>query len=166
MTDDSKARAEAMQQLREHTRPLLGDKLTKRVQAHRNGALYVESTWSGALLAWLVDSVLVNGTAVALGVLYYVRSTNPDKSAGAVVIAITLLFVLPLLYGWFYGNGRGIGALLTGTQLVRLADGSRVGLGKAGWAMLIRTLLRSCSGPRSEAPAPSAGVRPAGSAST
>jgi hypothetical protein len=45
------------------------------------------------------------------------------------------------LYGWFYGNGRGVGALLTDTRLVRARDGSRVGLAKAGWAMLIRTLL-------------------------
>lgn len=33
------------------------------------------------------------------------------------------------------------GTLATGTRLVRVKDGSRVGLAKAGWAMLIRTLL-------------------------
>ncbi|MET9315381.1 hypothetical protein ABZX12_26505 [Kribbella sp. NPDC003505] len=83
----------------------------------------------------------MNGTAIALGALYYVRATDPNKGAGAGVIAIALIVVLPLLYGWLYADGRGIGALLTGTRLVRVKDGSRVGLAKAGWAMLIRTLL-------------------------
>ncbi|MEU7715314.1 hypothetical protein AB0B03_25635 [Micromonospora chalcea] len=43
-------------------------------------------------------------------------------------------------YGLCYGNGRALGALLTGTQLVRAKDGGRIGL-KACWAMLVRTLL-------------------------
>jgi hypothetical protein len=45
-----------------------------------------------------------------------------------------------VLYGLCYGNGRALGAVITGTQLVRIKDGGRVG-GKACWAMLVRTLL-------------------------
>jgi hypothetical protein len=134
-------RLDAVQQVRDQLKPVLGTSAASRVKAYQDGTLFVEGTLSSAFMAWLVDSVLVNGAAVGLGVLYYVRSTDPNKDAGAVVIAVTLLVVLPLLYGWFYGNGRGVGALLTGTQLVRVKDGSRVGLAKAGWAMLIRTLL-------------------------
>jgi hypothetical protein len=134
-------RLDAVQQVRDQLKPVLGASVASRVKAYKDGTLFVEATLSSALAAWFVDSVLVNGTAVGLGVLYYVRSTDPNKGAGTGVIALTLLFVLPLLYGWFYGNGRGVGALLTGTQLVRVKDGSRVGLAKAGWAMLIRTLL-------------------------
>lgn len=134
-------RLDAVQQVRDQLKPVLGPSVASRVKAYKDGTLFVEATLSSAFLAWLVDSILVNGTAVGLGALYYVRSTDPNKNAGAGVIALTLLFVLPLLYGWFYANGRGVGALLTGTQLVRLKDGSRVGLAKAGWAMLIRTLL-------------------------
>jgi hypothetical protein len=134
-------RSAAVQQIRDQLKPVLGMSVANRVKAYEDGTLYVEATLSSAFAAWLLDSVLVNGTAIALGVLYYVRSSDPNKAAGAGVIAIALLIVLPLLYGWFYGNGRGVGALLTETRLVRVKDGSRIGLGKAGWAMLIRTLL-------------------------
>jgi hypothetical protein len=134
-------RLAAVQSVRDQLKPVLGTSVASRVKAYQDGTLYVESTLSSAFVAWLVDSVLVNGTAIVVGVLYYASSSDLNKAAGAGVIAITLLIVLPLLYGWFYGNGRGVGALLTGTRLVRVKDGSRLGLRKAGWAMLIRTLL-------------------------
>ncbi len=134
-------RLDALKQVQDQLRPVLGESVASRLKTYKNGTLYVEATWSSTLVAWLVDGVLVNGTAIGLGVLYFVSSSVPNKDAGAVVIAFTLIFVLPLLYGWFYGNGRGVGALLAGTRLVRVKDGSRVGLRKAGWAMLIRTLL-------------------------
>jgi hypothetical protein len=139
--DNEHDRLAAVKHVRDQLKPDLGMSGANRVKAYKNGMLYVEATLSSAFAAWLIDSVLVNGTAIALGVLYYVRSADPNKGAGAGVIAIGLLIVLPLLYGWFYGNGRGVGALLTKTRLVRVQDGSRLGLGKAGWAMLIRTLL-------------------------
>jgi hypothetical protein len=47
---------------------------------------------------------------------------------------------VPLLYGMCYRNGRALGAVLTGTQLVRVADGGRIGR-KAPWAMLVRVLM-------------------------
>lgn len=134
-------RLDAVQHVRDQLQPVLGRGVAGRVKAYKDGTLHVEATLSAAFMAWLIDTVLVNGTAVGLAVLYYVRGIDPNKGAGAFVIAISLFFILPLLYGWFYGNGRGVGALLTGTRLVRAKDGSRVGLRKAGWAMLIRTLL-------------------------
>jgi uncharacterized RDD family membrane protein YckC len=134
-------RLTAVQQVRDQLKPVLGNGVAGRIKAYTDGTLFVEATLSSAFFAWLVDSILVNGTAIGLGVLYYARSTDPNKAAGSGVIVLTLLIVLPLLYGWLYGNGRGLGALLTGTRVVRVKDGSRVGLRKAGWAMLIRTLL-------------------------
>ena len=127
-------------QVRAQVVPLLGARTAKRVRAHTDGSLYVEASVGAALLAWLVDVVLVNTTAVFLGVLYYLRSDDPNKAGGAVVITLALLVLLPFLYGCCYSNGRALGALLTHTRLVRIADGSRIGFAKAGWAMLIRTL--------------------------
>lgn len=134
-------RLAALKQVQDQLRPVLGESVASRLKMFKNGTLYVEAPLSATFMAWLIDSVLVNGTAIGLGALYFVSSSVPNKDAGAVVIAFTLIFVLPLLYGWFYGDGRGVGALLAGTRLVRMKDGSRVGLRKAGWAMLIRTLL-------------------------
>lgn len=51
-----------------------------------------------------------------------------------------LLVCVPLVYGLFYGNGRGLGAAFTGTRLVRLKNGQRIGT-SACWTMLMRTLL-------------------------
>ncbi|WP_427891788.1 hypothetical protein ACQHIV_04085 [Kribbella sp. GL6] len=131
-------RREALAHVRAQAAPLLGQATAKRVRAYTDGGLYVSSTGWAAFWAWLVDSVLVNGSAVALGVAYGVRAGDPNKGF---YVAVALLVVLPLLYGWFYANGRGVGAMLAGTRLVRMRDGSRIGLVKAGWAMLIRTLL-------------------------
>lgn len=128
--------------MRETVAPAVGGAdVAKRLRAFEDGALYIDSTSGAAFTAWLIDAVLVNGTAVALAVLYGTRSTDPYAGAGAGVRAIALLIVLPLCYGWAYRNGRALGGLLTATRLVRMKDGSRIGLAKAGWAMLIRTLL-------------------------
>src|SRR3954447_24063365 len=102
-------RVAAQKQVGEQLKPLLGTSAASRVKAYRDGTLYVEATLSSAFMAWLIDCVLVNGTALALGVLYYVGSTDPNKHAGAGVITLSLFVLLPLLYGWFYGNGRGLG---------------------------------------------------------
>ncbi|MFB7843762.1 RDD family protein [Microbacterium sp. NPDC056052] len=118
----------------------LGTAEAKRVRAFEDGTLYVDSTMSGALLAWLVDSVLLYAVAVAVAIGYGTTSDDPDRAVGAVIIGLALIVVLPFVYGWAFRNGRALGGLLTGTQVVRMKDGSPVGLAKAGWAMLIRTV--------------------------
>lgn len=138
-TEQAQDRSESLVRLREQLAPVLGENAAKRIKAYTDGSLYVDSTAGAAFLAWLIDLVLVDGTAIALGVLYFTRSYDPLRGVGAGVITLALLLVLPFLYGWFYRNGRAIGALLTGTRLVRIKDGSRIGWDKAGWAMLIRT---------------------------
>ncbi|MGN8027625.1 hypothetical protein [Microbacterium sp. 22242] len=130
----------ALARLRVQLAPLLGDAPAKRLKAHADGSLYVEATVSAAVLAWLIDTVLVDGAAIGLGVLTAARSSDPYAPAGGAVVALLLLVILPLLYGWCYRDGRALGALLAGTRLVRMSDGGRIGLPKAGWAMLIRTL--------------------------
>lgn len=120
--------------------PTLGPEAARRVRAFENGALYVDSTMSGALLAWLIDAVLLYAVAVTVAILYGTRSFDPDRAVGAVVIGISLIVVLPFVYGWAFRNGRALGGVLTGTQVVRMKDGTPIGFGKAGWAMLIRTV--------------------------
>ncbi len=61
-----------------------------------------------------------------------------DKTLLLVLVALPV--VVPPLYGLCYGNGRALGAVLTGTRLVRLRDGGRIGP-KAPRAMAVRTLL-------------------------
>lgn len=141
VTQKAQERVAALAELRNRLEPVLGKSVSSRVKAFRNGDLYVDSTVGAALWSWFVDSLLVNGVAVGLGVTYFVSSSAVDRGTVAVVIAAVLMIVLPLLYGWCYADGRALGARLAGTRSVRVADGGRIGVGKAGWAMLIRTLL-------------------------
>lgn len=140
MTQRAQERVAALAELRQRLEPVLGKSVAPRVRAFRNGDLYVDSTVGAALWSWFVDSLLVNGTAVGLGVAYFLSSPG-DRGTIAVVITAAMMIVLPLLYGWCYADGRALGARLAGTRSVRVADGGRIGVGKAGWAMLIRTLL-------------------------
>ncbi|MBB2499991.1 hypothetical protein H5411_12750 [Amycolatopsis echigonensis] len=135
-----KTEQDVLARLRTQAEPVLGKGGAARIRAFENGDLYVEARTASTIWAWLVDFLLVTGLSVAAAVAYYFTSTAVDAAVGASLIGVAGLFVLPLLYGWFYGNGRGLGALFNGIRLVRLRDGGRIALGKAGWAMLIRTL--------------------------
>ncbi|MQM26224.1 RDD family protein [Glycomyces albidus] len=111
-----------------------------RIERFGNGVPYVPARWTG-FFAWLIDFIvfvvgLAAGTA-ALAVL-----AESQRLGGGVVALglLALLFAVPMLYGLCYWNGRALGALLTGTRLVRTSDGGRIG-GKAPWAMFIRTVL-------------------------
>ncbi|WP_410657174.1 RDD family protein [Amycolatopsis sp. lyj-112] len=121
---------------------LLGPRVAKRVASFRDGAPYVEAKAWVQFLAWLVDFVvLVLGAGVGIVVLAVVdRTANLDNGVLALSM-VAILFLVPLLYGGAcYRNGRALGAVLTGTRLVRVADGGRIGA-KAPWAMLVRTIL-------------------------
>lgn len=132
---------DALDSLRKQAEAVLG-KNASRVNAFYDGSLYVDARARAAFGAWLVDCLLVAGLAAAGAYSYYrARMFEADAATGASVIGLVLLVVLPLLYGFFYRDGRGLGALLTGTRLVRIRDGGPIGLGQAGLAMLIRTLL-------------------------
>lgn len=133
-------RRAALAEARAQLAPALGPEAARRVRAFENGALYVDSTMSGALLAWLVDSVLLYGAAVTAAILYGTGASDPDRAVGAVVIGLALIVVLPFVYGWAFRNGRALGGVMTGTQVVRMKDGTPVGFAKAGWAMLVRTV--------------------------
>ncbi|MEV0676093.1 hypothetical protein AB0I60_06160 [Actinosynnema sp. NPDC050436] len=140
-TDERGARPRPLHLARARASAVLGEGPAARVRAFGDGTLYVEATWGAVFVAWLVDFLLVTGLAIAAGAAYYTSAPpTADPAVGAGLLTLALLVVLPLLYGWFYGDGRGLGALLSGTRLVRIKDGSRVGLAKAGWAMLLRTL--------------------------
>jgi hypothetical protein len=126
---------------KEHAERVFGRRTAQRLAAFDNGTLYVQAGEGARILAWLVDFVVfVLGVGVGFAVLSFVY-VAADLSDGILLLsAVSMLFVVPGLYGLCYGNGRALGAVLTGTQLVRVKDGSRVG-SKACWAMVVRTLL-------------------------
>lgn len=122
----------------EHT---LGSRAAGRVEAFTDGGLFVRAGEVRRFLAWLVDfAVFV--LAVGAGFVALVEAHRSSRiAAGTFALLLFALFVLvPLLYGLCYGNGRALGGVLTGTQLVRSANGGRIGL-KAPWAMMVRTAL-------------------------
>jgi hypothetical protein len=82
--------------------------------------------------------VFVLGVGVGVVVVAVVDLTADLDDGTILVCLIAVLFLMQLLYGTCYRNGRALGAVLTGTQLVRVADGGRIGR-KAPWAMLVRT---------------------------
>jgi hypothetical protein len=120
---------------------VLGPEVAKRVQPFGDGRRYVAAgTWA-QVLAWLVDFVaVVFGLGFGLVVLALVDLQVALSNGALTLILLGLLFAVPLVYGLFYGDGRGLGALMTGTRLVRLKNGGRLGA-SAPWAMLVRVLL-------------------------
>ncbi len=84
--------------------------------------------------------MFVLGVGVGFVVVSGVYVTADLEDGTLLVCLIAMLFLVPLLYGTCYRNGRALGAVLTGTQLVRIADGSRIGR-KAPWAMLVRIMM-------------------------
>ncbi len=120
---------------------VLGAQVAKRVEPFGDGRRYVRAGEWARLLAWVVDFVVVV-VGFAIGVVALVMVDQQVALGNGVVAAgvLGLVFGLPLVYGMFYGNGRALGAVLTGTQLVRLKDGGRVGFW-GPWAMFVRLLL-------------------------
>ena len=118
------------------------DVTAERIGRFRDGSPHVRATRWRRFLAWLVDAVvMVLGLVVVLVILVGVdRAANvSDATMGLAMIAF--VFVMPLLYGGLcFRDGRALGGVLTGTRLVRSADGGRIG-GRAPWVMLARTFL-------------------------
>ncbi len=129
-----RARAQAAQ--------VLGPQTAKRLGAFSNGVLYVKAGGWARLLAWLVD-VVVSVLGMAVGAIVAAgvgRAADLDIDIVSVIV-IVMLFLAPMLYGGLcYRDGRAFGAVLAGTQLVRTADGGRIG-GKAPWVMLVRPFI-------------------------
>jgi RDD family len=119
----------------------LGPEVAKRVEPFGDGRRYVRAGEWARILAWVVDFVVVViGFVIGVVVLVMVDQ-QVALGNGAVGLGVLGLVVgVPLVYGMFYGNGRALGAVLTGTQLVRLKDGGRVGFW-GPWAMFVRLLL-------------------------
>ncbi|MBN6038307.1 RDD family protein [Amycolatopsis sp. 195334CR] len=106
-----------------------------------DGKPYVKAgTWR-LFLAWLVDFVVFVFGVLAGVVVLSVVDLKAQLDNGVIALGlVAIMFLVPLLYGLCYRNGRALGAVLTGTRLVRVADGGRIG-GKGPWAMLVRTVL-------------------------
>jgi hypothetical protein len=130
-----------LERARAQAEHVLGPQTAKRLAMFHNGVLYVNAGGWARFLGWLVDVVVsVLGMAVGFIVVAGV-GRGADLDNGTVgLIGIAVMFLAPLLYGGLcYRNGRALGAVLTGTQLVRTKHGGRIG-GWASWAMLVRIL--------------------------
>ncbi|MGW1343436.1 RDD family protein [Kribbella sp. NPDC002412] len=120
---------------------VLGEQVAKRVEPFGNGDRYVRAGEWARALAWLVDFLMVV-LGMGIGVVALaVVDLQADLGNGALTLSMLGLVVgVPLVYGLFFGNGRALGGVLAGTQVVRLADGGRLGF-RAPWAMVVRILL-------------------------
>ncbi|MEV0286994.1 MULTISPECIES: RDD family protein [unclassified Kribbella] len=120
---------------------VLGEQVAKRVEPFGNGDRYVRAGEWARALAWLVDFLVV-ALGMGIGVVAVALvDLQFDLGNGALTLALFGLVVgSPLGYGLFFGNGRALGGVLAGTQVVRLKDGGRLGF-RAPWAMVVRILL-------------------------
>ena len=111
-----------------------------KVKAFGDGTRYVEAGGWARAFAWLIDAVVV--LFVFLAGTGALAADNAMQIGGSAIVIgmVVVLFGAPLLYGLCYTNGRALGGLVTGTRLVRVRDGGRIGA-KGPWAMVIRTVL-------------------------
>jgi hypothetical protein len=131
----------ALERARAQAAQVFGPQTAKRLAMFHNGVLYVNPGGWARFLGWLVD-VVVSVLGMAVGVFVAVgvgvAAGLDNRTAGG--IGIATLFLAPLLYGWLcFRNGRALGGVLAGTQVVHIKDGGRIG-GWASWAMLVRIL--------------------------
>ncbi|WP_432947404.1 RDD family protein [Kribbella sp. CA-253562] len=120
---------------------VIGPELARRIEPLGDGRRYVRPTPGALVAAWIVDFLVFLLALVGATAALLVTESQGSIDAGVAGLALIGLIVgIPLVYGMFYGNGRALGALLTGTRLVRVKDGGRLGFW-APWAMLVRVLL-------------------------
>jgi hypothetical protein len=126
---------------KQHAERAFGVKIAKRLDTFENGIFYVSAGEWARLMSWLVDFVFfvlcAGGGFVAFALA--TRDSGVSDNVAALTM-VGLLVGVPVLYGLFFGNGRVLGAALTGTRLVRVKNGRRIGAA-ACWAMLVRTVL-------------------------
>jgi hypothetical protein len=113
----------------------------RRIETFGNGTPYVPAGGGAMCFAWLIDfTVIVLGFVAGIAALAAVDESQGLDGGVIAVAAFAWLLAVPLLYGLCYTNGRALGAVCTGTRLVRVRDGGRIGA-KGPWAMLVRTIL-------------------------
>ena len=124
---------------KQHVEHALGPKIAKRLDTHKDGTFYITAGGWARLLSWLVDVAVVVVCAFTGFVAFALATPDaPDNTAALTMLG--LIAGVPVLYGFFYGNGRAVGGKLTGTRLVRVKNGQRIGVG-ACWAMVVRIVL-------------------------
>ncbi|MCX2946742.1 hypothetical protein [Lentzea sp. NEAU-D7] len=130
-----------MDVVKQHVEREFGATTAKRLDTFEDGTFYVTAGGWARLLSWAADFAVYLFCAFAGFVAFVLATRHSEVSDNAAVLTVLgLLFGVPVLYGLFFGNGRAVGAVLTGTRLVRVKDGRRIGFA-ACWAMLVRTVL-------------------------
>lgn len=124
---------------KQHVEDALGPKIAKRLDTHKDGTFYVSAGGWARLLSWFVDVAFV--VFCAVGGAFALAAAKPETPNSTVgLTALGLLVGVPVIYGFFFGDGRVFGGMLTGTRLVRVKNGQRIGAG-ACWAMVVRIVL-------------------------
>ncbi|UMO99816.1 hypothetical protein [Amycolatopsis sp. EV170708-02-1] len=126
---------------KEQVERAFGPKVAKRLGAFDDGTLYVSASGWAEFAAWIVDFA-VYLLCAGIGFVVFAVATRDSAVSGnaSLLTLLGLLIGVPVLYGLFFGDGRVLGAALTGTRLVRIRDGGRIGAA-ACWAMFVRTVL-------------------------
>lgn len=126
---------------RQHVEQAFGARTAKWLDTFEDGTFYVATDDLRRLLSWFADfAVYLLCVVAGFVALALADRHSPISDGTAALVVFGLLAGTPVLYGLFFGTGRAIGGLLTGTRLVRIEDGGRIGVA-ACWAMLVRTLL-------------------------
>ncbi|TQM78851.1 RDD family protein [Saccharothrix saharensis] len=135
------ARPTRLEVVRADAAHVLGSRAAARVEAFPDGTLHVRAGELRRALAWLVDfAVYLLLVGVGLVALTVPHGSGKIDDGGFALGAVAVLLLAAPLYGLCYGNGRALGAVVTGTRLVRLSTGGRIGF-PAPWAMTVRTVL-------------------------
>ncbi|GAA4366275.1 RDD family protein [Paeniglutamicibacter cryotolerans] len=104
-----------------------------------DGSWGFQPHWGWITLAWLVDTLIVFGIAVALlGAASSSQAVGNDEAW--LLLALTGLSV-PWLLGFLCFSGYTPGSLICGTRLVRIGNGRAPGFWRGGWLMFQRTIM-------------------------
>lgn len=111
----------------------------KRSAQLGNGTSVVKASAWQQIGAWFVDFSVV---AIVAAVAYVVVAGSLEGTTGKAVLAALAGWIGA---AWIYGlccfGGKSLGALASGTRVVRFSTGTAPGVWRAGWVMFSRTVL-------------------------
>lgn len=103
-----------------------------------NGTVVVEARWRAIAGAWLLDCLVLSAPAGAASGAVVAGTSD---AGAAVAVWLVVWPVAAMLYGFATAHRRSLGQLAAGTRTVRHTDGTVPGFWRAGWVMVVRTVL-------------------------